>query len=109
VCELVVIDGAGGGLVVTRVLGVLKAGDVPDVGDGEAVLGRGVGCSAIGVNLTLVKLVVHDKVCLPHGVENPALVSVRRTDVRSARNDLSGVGAVLVSHIVDGEGILVVA
>ena len=107
--KLVVVDGAGGGLVVTGVLGLLKVGDVPDVGDRETVLGRRVGGGAGGVDLTLVKLIVHDKVSLPHGVENPALVSVRGTDVGSARDDLSGVGTVLVGHVVDGESILVVA
>jgi len=107
--ELVVVDGAGGGLVVTGVLGLLKVGDVPDVGDRETVLGGRVGGSAGRVDLTLVKLIVHDKVSLPHGVENPALVGVRGTDVGSARDDLSGVGTVLVGHIVDGESVLVVA
>ena len=107
--ELVVVDGAGSGLVVTSVLGLLKVGDVPDVGDRETVLGGRVGGSAGRVDLTLVKLIVHDKVCLPHGVENPALVGVGCTDVGSARDDLSGVGTILVGHIVDGEGVLVVA
>jgi hypothetical protein len=107
--ELVVVDGAGSGLVVTSVLGLLKVGDVPDVGDRETVLGGRVGSSAGRVDLTLVKLVVHDKVGLPHGVEDPALVGVRCTDVGSARDDLSGVRTVLVGHIVDGEGVLIVS
>lgn len=107
--ELVVVDGAGGGLIVTGVLGLLEVGDVPDVCDRETVLGGRVGGSAGGVDFTLVKLIVHDKVGLPHGVEDPALVGVGCADVRSARDDLSGVGAVLVGHIVDGEGVLVVA
>ena len=106
--ELVVVDGAGGGLIVTGVLGLLEVGDVPDVCDRETVLGGRVGGSAGGVDFTLVKLIVHDKVGLPHGVEDPALVGVRCTDVGSARDDLSGVGAVLVGHIVDGESVLVV-
>lgn len=107
--ELVVVDGAGGGLVVTGVLGLLKVGDIPDVGDREAVLGGRVGGGAGGVDLTLVELIVHDKVSLPHGVKNPALVSVGSADVGSARDDLSGLGTVLVGDIVDGEGVLVVA
>jgi hypothetical protein len=107
--ELVVVDGADGGLVVAGVLGLLQVGDVPDVSNGEAVLGGRVGSGAVGVELTLVKLVVHNKMSLPHGIENPALVGVGGTDVRSAGDDLSGLGAVLVGHIIDGEGVLVVA
>jgi hypothetical protein len=107
--ELVVVDGAGSGLVVTSVLGLLKVGDVPDVGDRETVLGGRVGGSAGRVDLTLVELIVHDKVSLPHRVEDPALVGVGCTDVRSARDDLAGVGTVLVGHIVNGESVLVVA
>lgn len=106
--ELVVVDGAGGRLVVAGVLGLLQAGDVPDVGDRETILGWRVGCSTRGVDLTLVKLVVHNEVSLPHRVEDPALVSVRCTDVRSTRDDLAGFGTVLVGDIVDGEGVLVV-
>jgi hypothetical protein len=106
---LVVVNRSNRALVIARVLGLLQVGDVPDVSDREAVPGGRVGSGAVGVELTLVKLVVHNEVSLPHGVENPALVGVGGTDVRSAGDDLSGLGAVLVGRIVDGEGVLVVA
>lgn len=107
--ELVVVDGAGGRLVVAGVLGLLEAGDVPDVGNGEAILCGRVGCGAGRVDLALVEFVIHHEVSLPHGVENPALVSVGCTDVGSAGDDLRSVRTVLVGDVVDGEGILVVA
>ena len=34
-------------------------------------------------------------------------MGVRGSDVGGARNDLSGLGAVLVGYIVDGQGVLV--
>jgi hypothetical protein len=74
--ELIVVNRSGGAFVETAVLGVLKAGDIPDVGDRETVLGGRVGSGAVRVDLTLVELVVHDDVGLPHGVEDPALVGV---------------------------------
>jgi hypothetical protein len=107
--ELIVVDGAGGGLVVARVLGMLQVGDVPDVSDWEAILGGRIGCGAVRVNLALVKLVVHDKVSLPHRVYDPALMGIRGTDVRSAGDNLSSFGSVLVGDVVDGERIFVIA
>lgn len=107
---LVVVDGAGRGLVVAGDDGLLEVLDVPDVGHGEAVLGGRVNGSAVGVDLALVKLIVHDDVGLPHGIEDPTLMGVRSTDVRSARDDGTSVTeANLVGDVVDGQGVLVVA
>jgi len=107
---LVVVDGAGRGLVVAGDDGRLEVLDVPDVGHGEAVLGGRVNGSAVGVDLALVELIVHDDVGLPHGIENPALMGVGSTDVRSARDDCTSVTeANLVGDVVDGQGVLVVA
>jgi hypothetical protein len=36
-------------------------------------------------------------------------VGVRGSDVGGARDDPAGVGSVLVGHVVDGQGVLVVA
>ena len=106
---LVVVDGAGGGLVVAGDDGLLEVLDVPDVGHGEAVFGRRVNGSTVGVDLALVKLIVHDDVGLPHGIKDPTLVGVRSTDVRSARDDGTSVTeANFVGDIVDGQGVLVV-
>ena len=108
--ELVVVDSASSRLVEAAVLGSLEVGDVPDVGGRVAILGDGVGvCILATVDLTLIKLVVHDQVGLPVGVENPALVGVRCTLVRSARDDGRSVEALLVGNIIDGQCVLVVA
>lgn len=56
--ELVVVDGAGGRLVVAGVYGRLEVRDVEDVGHGEAVEGGGVGGGVDGVDFALVELVV---------------------------------------------------
>lgn len=74
--ELVVVDHASRGLVVAGDLGGFEVLDVPDVGDCETVLGWGADSGAVGVDLALVKLVVHDQVSLPHLVGDPSLVGV---------------------------------
>lgn len=108
--ELIVVDGAGGGLVVAGVLGGFEVGDVPDVCGWVAVLGDGVGVGfGAVVDLALVELVVHDKVGLPVGVEDPALVGVGRALVGCAGDDGGGVEALLVGDVVDGQGVFVVA
>ena len=107
--ELVVVNHAGGGLVVAGDLRGFEVLDVPDIRHGEAVFGWRVGCGAVGVDLALVELVVHDDVGLPVLVGDPALVSVGSSDVRGAGDDGAGADALLVGDIVDGEGILVVA
>ena len=107
---LVVVDGTGGGLVVAGDNGLLEALDVPDVRHGEAVLGGTVNSSAVGVDLALVKLIVHDDVGLPEGIENPALMGVGGSDVGCARDDGTSVTeTLLVGDVVDGQSVLVVA
>lgn len=96
---LVVVDGANLGLVVAGLLGGGEVGNVPDVGDGEAVVGGGLA-------VLLVELVIHDEELLVVGVEDPALVGVGGAGVGGAGDD-GGVGA--VSDVVDGEGVFVVA
>lgn len=107
--ELVVVDHAGGGLVVAGDLGGFEVLDVPDVGDCVTVLGGRADGGAVGVDLALVELVVHDDVSLPHLVGDPALVSVGSTNVGSARDDGASANALLVGDVVDGQGVLVVA
>lgn len=46
---------------------------------------------------------------LPHWVQDPALVRVGSSFVRSAGDDGCGVGTILVRYVVDGEGVFVVA
>jgi hypothetical protein len=69
--KLVVVDGARGGLVVAGHLGGLEVLDVPDVGYGEAVFGGRVDGCAVRVDLSFVKLVVHDNVRLPELIGYP--------------------------------------
>lgn len=97
--ELVVVDAARVAAVDARQLGGLEGADVPEVGDGEAG-------GALAGGVVLVVLVVEHEVLLPLGVEDPALVRVRGALVRGARDD---VGGVLVRHVKDGQGVLVVA
>jgi hypothetical protein len=74
------------------------------------ILSGRVDSGAVGVDLALIKLIVHDDVSLPHGVENPTLVGVGSSDVGCAGDDGTGVTeADLVGDIVDGQGVLVVA
>lgn len=106
---LVVVDRAGGSLVVAGDDGLLKVLDVPNVGHGETILGGTVDSSAVGVDLALVKLIVHDDVSLPVGVENPTLMGVGSSDVGCARDDGTGVTeTLLVGDVVDGQCVLVV-
>lgn len=97
---LVVVDGLCGVLEETGLLGLLEITDVPDESNGVTVGAR-------ASTVSLVELIVEDKELLVLGVKNPALVSVRSTLVRNLGDDVGDVG--LVSHIVDGEGILVVS
>jgi hypothetical protein len=85
-------------LVETSLLRGSQVLDIPDVGDGVAILGGTVAAE-------LVELVVHNEVLLPLGVEDPALVGVGGALVRGDGDDgrVGGVG-----RIVDGEGVLVV-
>jgi hypothetical protein len=106
--ELVVVDHAGGGLVVAGDLGGFEVLDVPDVRDCETVLGGGSDSSAVGVDLALVELVIHDEMGLPVLVGDPALVSVRGAGVGSAGNDGTSADTLLVGDVVDGQGVLVV-
>jgi hypothetical protein len=106
---LVVVDRAGGGLVVAGDDGLLKVLDVPNVGHSETIFGGTVNSSAVGVDLALVKLIVHDDVSLPVGVENPTLMGVGSSDVGCARDDGTSVTeTLLVGDVVDGQGVLVV-
>jgi hypothetical protein len=60
--------------------------------------------------LALVKLIVHDDVGLPEGIENPTLMGVGGSDVGCARDDGTSVTeTLLVGDIVDGQSVLVVA
>lgn len=97
---LVVVDGLCGVLEETGLLGVLEIADVPDESNGVTVGAR-------ASSVSLVELIVEDKELLVLSVENPALVSVGSTLVRDLGDDVGDVG--LVSHIVDGKGILVVS
>lgn len=85
--KLVVVDAAAGTGELARLLGALELGDVPDVGHGVGVL-PGVG------DVDLIVLVVEDEVCLPLGVEDPALVGVGDAFVGGLGDDLD-VGLVL--------------
>lgn len=58
--ELVVINRAHTGLVVTRIDGLLKVGDVEDISDWETVLCGGVRGRAVWVNFTFVKFIIED-------------------------------------------------
>lgn len=75
---------------------------------GMHTFGRRVGGGTVWIDLALVKLVIHDDVRLPHRVGHPSLVSVRGSNVGGARDDLAGVGAILVGNVVYGQGVLVV-
>lgn len=97
--ELVVVDTLARGLVVAGLLGVLEVRDVPDVGDGVTL-------STEANAVVLIVLVVEEQVVLVLGVEDPALVGVRGALVRDAGDDR---GVRLVRHVVDGQGVLVVA
>jgi hypothetical protein len=106
---LVVVNGAGCGLVVTGHGGLFEVLDVPDVGHRKPVLSGRVDSGAVRVDLALVELIVHDEMGLPHGIQNPTLMSVRGSDIGSARDDRTSVTeTLLVGDIVDGQGILVV-
>jgi len=87
---LVVIDGGAGPLVVASLLGLLEVADVPDVGDGAAV---GGGTTL----LDFIVFVVHDQPFLVLSIENPALVGVGGSFVRSDRN---GYRELLVRYVI---------
>ncbi len=107
---LVVVDGTSGGLVVAGNDRLLKVLDIPNISHGETILCRAVNSGAVGVDLALVKLIIHDDVGLPHGVKNPTLMSVRSSDVGSAGDDGTSITeADLVGDVVDGQGVLIVA
>jgi hypothetical protein len=106
--ELVVVDHAGGGLVVAGDLGGFEVLDVPNVGDSKTILSGGSDSSAVGVDLALVELIVHDEMGLPVLVGDPALVGVRGAGVGSAGDDGSSADTLLVGDIVDGQSVLVV-
>lgn len=96
---LVVVNAVMVRLVETSLLGGGERRDVPDVSDKEAIVsGRDT--------VILVVLVVEDQELLPLLVEQPTLVGVGGTLVGGTGDD-GGVG--LVSDVVDGEGVLVVA
>jgi hypothetical protein len=106
---LVVVNGAGCGLVVTGHGGLFEVLDVPDVGHREPVLSGRVDSGAVRVDLALVELIVHDEMGLPHGIQNPTLMCVRSPNIGSARDDRTSVTETLfVGDVVDGQGILVV-
>jgi hypothetical protein len=106
--ELVVVDHAGGGLVVAGDLGGFEVLDIPNVGDSETFLSGGSDSSAVGVDLALIELVVHDEMGLPVLVGDPALVGVRGAGVGSAGDDGSSADTLLVGDVVDGQSVLVV-
>lgn len=96
---LIVVDGTNRGLVDTGLLWCAEVTDVPDISGREAVRGRS---SAI----FLIQLVIKQEVLLVVGVEDDALVRVGRASVASPGDDgRSG----LVSDVVDGQRVLVVA
>ncbi|KAI9155668.1 aldehyde dehydrogenase [Paramyrothecium foliicola] len=118
---LVVVDGLDLGLVGAGLLGVLEVTDVPDAGHLLAFLaclqrnqrifsdlqGNGVALGGGAVATLLVELVVEDQELLVVDVEDPALVGVGGTLVGDTGDDVGDVG--LVGHVVDGEGVLVIA
>lgn len=107
--KLVVVDGSYSRLVVSGVDGILEVGDVEDVGHWETIQSGTVGVDARGVDLSLVEFIVEHQMRLPHGVDDPSLVRVCRSSVRRAGDDGASVRPVLVGHIVNGQGVFVVA
>jgi len=71
--------------------------------------GDRVSIGARSTTVTLIELVVHDGKLLPIWVGDPALVGVRCAFVRCAGDDGGSVETLLVSDIVDRQGVLVVA
>jgi hypothetical protein len=99
---LIVVDGLLLGLVQTCIDWLFEIADVKDVGHRELISSRSGAVS-------LVELIVKDNVFLPVAIENSTLVGVLSTDIRGARDDTRSILAGLVSHVVDGESILVIA
>jgi len=99
---LVVIDGLLLGSVVTCVDWLFQVANVEDVGH-RILLSCGTNA------IFLVEFVIEHKVLLPVAVENSTLMCVCSADIRSARDDLRGIKTSLVSHIIDGESVFVVA
>lgn len=100
---LVVVDGTGSASEVATVEGVLQVADVEDVGGWQTLSGR-----QWSICITLIELVVEEDVLLPCVVVHDTLVSILDTRVSGARDDVRDVAG-LVSDIVDGERVLVVA
>lgn len=107
--KLVVVDGSYSRFVVSGVDGILEVGDVEDVGHWQTIQSGTVGVDARGVDLSLVEFIVEHQMGLPHGVDDPSLVRVCRSGVRRAGDDGASVRPVLVGHIVNGQGVFVVA
>ena len=63
--ELVMVGGAGLGLVISGVHRFLEVPDIPDVSDRETVDSRRVRSNILRVDLTLIELVIHDEMRLP--------------------------------------------
>lgn len=85
-------------LVIPRQHWLRQVLNIPDVRHGVPVR-RGAHA------VVLVVLVVEEEVLLVHGVQHPALVSVGRTGVGGARDNL---GVLFVRDVVDGEGVFIV-
>lgn len=107
--KLVVVDGSYSRFVVSGVDGILEVGDVEDVGHWQTIQSGTVGVDARGVDLSLVEFIVEHQMGLPHGVDDPSLVRVCRSGIRCSGDDGASVCPVLVGHIVNGQGVFVVA
>merc|ERR1712000_735125 len=90
------------GLVEAALLGVFEVGDVQDVGHWVLISG---GASI----LVLIVFIVQEDVLVPFRVDEPALMGVGGTDVAELAEHSALVDTGLLSGVVDGECILVVA
>lgn len=90
------------GLVESSVDWLLEICDVEDVGHWKTIQCRALWVHFVWYDKTLVELIVQNKVSLPVGVQDPALVAVGCTLVRSDGNNLGRIDSLLVGDVVDG-------